>query len=136
MVEIVADGGCLCGSVRYTLKGELLWAGHCHCESCRRQTSSPITSFFCVYEKDMMFMGNALETYASSKGVERGFCKKCGTPMYYMNENRPGEIDLYATSLDNPENYKPLAHYHWDEKLSWLHADDNLPKENHEEDHG
>ncbi len=134
MAEIVADGGCLCGAVRYTLKGELLWAGHCHCESCRRQTSSPITSFFSIYEKDMMFHGDkSIGTYQSSADVERGFCKECGTPIYYMNKTRAGEIDLYAASLDNPENYKPQFHYHWDEKLSWLHMNDGLPKEKQED---
>jgi hypothetical protein len=130
MTEIIADGGCMCGSVRYSVKGEVLWAGHCHCESCRRQTSSLMTSFFCVYEKNMMFVGDALQAYSPSKDVERGFCKNCGTPMYYMHASRPGEIDLYAVTLDNPENFKPKSHYHWDEKLSWLHVNDGLSKEN------
>ena len=81
-------------------------------------------------------MGNSLETYASSREVERGFCKKCGTPMYYMSKSRAGEIDLYAVTLDNPENFKPESHYHWDEKLSWLHVNDDLSKEKQEEDNG
>ncbi len=134
MVEIVADGGCLCGAVRYTLKGELLWAGHCHCESCRRQTSSPVTSFFTIYEKDMMFHGDkSIGTYISSKDVERGFCKQCGSPIYYMNNSRAGEIDLYAMTLDDPERFTPQSHAFLEEKISWLHLNDGLPKTEQEE---
>lgn len=133
MKQIIADGGCLCGSVRYSVNGEVLWAGHCHCESCRRQTSSPVTSFFCVHEKNMMFVGDALQIYKASEDVERGFCKNCGAPMYYMHTSRPGEIDLYAVTLDNSETFTPQSHYHWDEKLPWLHVNDGLPRENQEE---
>ncbi|MEO0329726.1 MAG: GFA family protein [Pseudomonadota bacterium] len=129
MSEIIGDGGCLCGAVRYTVKGELLWSGHCHCETCRRQTSSPITTFFAIYEKDMMFHGeDDISIFVSSKGVERGFCSKCGTPMFYKTSARPGEINLYAVSLDLPDKFTPQVHYHWQEKLPWTHWQDSLPK--------
>lgn len=133
MKQIIADGGCLCGAVRYTVNGEVLWSGHCHCESCRRQTSSPVASFFCVKEQDMMFHGDNIGTHASSEGVERGFCRSCGSAVYYMNNQRPGEIDLHAMTLDNPDMFEAQAHYHWNEKLPWLEIHDNLPKETQEE---
>ena len=37
-------GQCFCGAVTWASPGPVLWAGHCHCESCRRATSSPIRS--------------------------------------------------------------------------------------------
>ncbi|MEM9331706.1 MAG: GFA family protein [Pseudomonadota bacterium] len=128
MTDIVADGGCLCGAVRFSIKGSLLWSGHCHCESCRRQTSSPMTTYFCVRESDMMFHGESLEIYESSEGVERSFCKICGTPMSYTNQSRPGEIDLYVASLDFPEKLSPEKHMCWEERLPWLSISDDLPK--------
>ena len=30
------DGGCFCGSVRYTLIGPPEWSSHCHCRSCQK----------------------------------------------------------------------------------------------------
>ncbi|MEM9278659.1 MAG: GFA family protein [Pseudomonadota bacterium] len=128
MREIVADGGCLCGAVRYTVKGELLWSGYCHCESCRRQTSSPVACFFGVYEKDMMFHGESLAIYESSQGVERSFCKVCGSPISYVTRERPGEIELYTATLDFPERVAPTEHVHWHERLPWFCIKDNLPK--------
>lgn len=133
MKQIVADGGCACGAVRYSIKGELKWAGYCHCEACRRHSSSPFTAFFCVNESDMMFMGESLNTYTSSSGVERGFCKECGSHMSYASSKRAGEIDLYIASLDFPERIQPTSHYHWNERLPWLEIHDDLEKISDEE---
>ena len=41
-------GRCLCGDIRYQYTGTPVKILHCHCESCRRHASSPITSFVCV----------------------------------------------------------------------------------------
>jgi len=128
MKVIAADGGCLCGAVRYSIKGTVIWAGHCHCEYCRRQTSSPLSSFFCVRESELMFSGDSMAVYESSPGINRGFCKKCGSPMYYTSVARKGEIDIFAATLDNPDLYEPQEHYNWNERLPWITYHDTLPK--------
>ena len=33
-------GGCLCGAVRYTVRGEPLHVGRCHCADCRKRSGS------------------------------------------------------------------------------------------------
>jgi len=125
---IAADGGCLCGAVRYSVKGKIIWAGNCHCEYCRRQSSAPVVSFFCVRESELMFSGDSMAVYESSPGIERGFCKKCGSPMYYTSVACKGEINIFAATLDNPDLFEPLAHYNWNDRLPWLTYHDKLPK--------
>ena len=47
----VGDGKrrrCLCGAVSFEFSGAENWRAHCHCESCRRNTSSPFTTWFGV----------------------------------------------------------------------------------------
>lgn len=39
----------------------------------------------------------------------------------------PGEIHLYAASLDDPEAYVPQLHCHHAEHLTWLNIADDLP---------
>lgn len=121
-------GRCLCGAVRYRFSGEMLWAEHCHCESCRRNTSSPLTTFFATPMAGFAFEGDEPGAFASSPGVIRRFCRRCGTPMSYENADLPGEIHLYAVSLDDHTGLAPRLHDFWSERVDWLAIKDELPK--------
>lgn len=122
------SGHCLCGAVRFSTRGLVRSAGHCHCESCRRATSSPITTFFTVPRDGTELSGESLRFFASSPGVRRGFCGTCGSPMSFETERRPEEIDLYVASLDAGLSVPVREHWHWDERVDWLHVQDDLPK--------
>jgi hypothetical protein len=121
-------GRCLCGAVRYRFSGEMLWTAHCHCESCRRNTSSPVTTFFSTPKAGFAFDGDEPGAYASSPGVVRRFCRQCGTPMSYENADLPDEIHLYAVSLDDHTGFAPERHDFWRERIAWLPIKDELPK--------
>ena len=121
-------GHCLCRSLTFDVTGDILRTGHCHCESCRRATSSPVTTFFCIASADVAFRGDTLRHYASSPGVRRSFCNGCGSPMSFETEARPGEIDLYVASLDDATGVEITQHWYWNERVSWLHCEDDLPK--------
>jgi len=127
----LAQGGkgrCLCGSVTYAFDGPPNWQAHCHCESCRRATASPFTSFFGVSHGKWRWTGIPPASYASSPGVKRSFCAACGTPMAYQGSDRPDEIDLYAATLSDPAAFCADRHVHWNERLPWLAIADDLPK--------
>ncbi|TFE97938.1 hypothetical protein B5M44_11675 [Shinella sumterensis] len=121
-------GHCLCRSLAFEVTGDILRTGHCHCESCRRATSSPVTTFFCVTTADVAFRGDTLRHYASSPGVRRGFCNGCGSPMSFETEGRPGEIDLYVAALEDATGVEITQHWYWNERVSWLRCEDDLPK--------
>ncbi len=121
-------GHCLCGVVTYVASGPVLWAGHCHCGSCRRATASPMTSFFGV-PRDSVTWGGKLANHLSSDGkVRRQYCAACGTQMTYQFDGWPEETHLYASTLEDPAQFQPTAHFHYAEKLPWLHITDELPK--------
>ena len=124
------DGGsgrCLCGAVRYAFDGAPNWQVHCHCESCRRATAAPFTSFLGVPRDRFRWTAEAPATFASSPGATRSFCATCGTQMAYQTSDCPHEIDLYAATLDDPSGFRATRHVHWDEHLPWLHLADGLP---------
>ena len=121
-------GKCLCGAVSWRTPGPVLWAGHCHCESYRRATSAPFTSFFGVPRNSVTWKGT-LGSMATSNGkVVRKFCTSCGTQMTYQFEGWPDETHLYAATMDEPSQFEPKAHFHYAEKLPWVHISDTLPK--------
>ena len=121
-------GRCLCGGVTYAFTGPVNWAGHCHCQSCRRQTASPMTSFLGVPNDAFKWTGREPALFESSPGVRRRFCPTCGTPMSYEADRFGEEIHLYAATLDDPGAYEPSFHVFTSEQLPWLHVADGLPR--------
>ena len=66
--------------------------------------------------------------HKSSEIATRGFCGTCGSPMSFESTRWPGEIHLYAASLDDPSSYVPQLHCHHGEHLDWLPIQDDLPR--------
>ncbi len=130
MAADLSEGGsgrCLCGEVRYDFEGPPNWQAHCHCESCRRATSSPFTSYFGVSHGKWRWTGATAAVHASSPGVRRHFCARCGSPMAYEGERWAHEIHFHAASLDDPRAYRPTVHVNWNERLPWVVICDGLP---------
>lgn len=121
-------GRCFCGAVRFEWRARPLWAGHCHCESCRRNCAAPFTSFFGVADDAWSWTGEAPRLFESSPGVRRWFCGRCGAPMAFAADRFPGETHFYAASMERPEDYRPTFHVHADERLSWVRLADDLPR--------
>lgn len=59
--------------------------------------------------------------------VSRGFCPNCGSPVYSTNSGMPGMIFVRASSLDDPEVFKPQMVVYTDRAASWDHGDASLP---------
>lgn len=121
-------GRCFCGAITFEFDGTPNWTLHCHCESCRRATSSPITTWLSVPRAAFRITNGEICHYTSSPGVKRGFCGECGSPLSYEAERIADEIHLYAVSLDNPDDVRPERHVFVAEQLSWFETADNLPR--------
>ncbi len=122
------SGRCACGAVRWETEGSVLWAGHCHCESCRRACAAHFTSFFGVERSGVSWSGDLAEVWSSAGKVRRQFCPACGTQMTYQSTLWPTETHLYAATLDDPAQFHPRAHFHFAERLPWVQIADDLPK--------
>jgi hypothetical protein len=124
----VVSGRCLCGDIRYEYWGAPVATLHCHCESCRRHTSAPITTFVCVSKDSFRYTRGAPAAYASSPGVSRTHCGRCGSPIAYESDRHPDQIDLYTGTLDDPTAAQPTCHVHTAAQLPWLETTDPLPR--------
>lgn len=120
-------GGCACGAVRYEVTGAPEWTALCHCESCRRHCSAPVVAWM-GYTPDTVRWTGVRKMRQSSAIATRGFCGECGTPLSFESSRWPGELHLYAVSLDDPSDYEPDLHCYVGERLGWLHIEDDLPK--------
>lgn len=127
MSEVNTSGHCYCGAVTFQVTGESDWIGHCHCESCRRQSGSVMTTFAGFKHEQVIFTGAMPNRHSSDDGVTRSFCGQCGSPIAYESTDSPGEIHLQLGLFDDLEPLVPRDHSFLNEKPSWLHADEHLP---------
>ena len=107
---IKAEGGCICGDLRYETTGQPIRITMCHCKFCQRATGG---AFLVepVFDADnfRMTKGSA-KVYAhrstgSGKQVFIHFCDTCGTKLFLSFERTyddPNWFDL------TPENSKHI----------------------------
>jgi hypothetical protein len=108
-----ATGRCLCGVVTFAAEGVRPGINSCHCTTCIRWVGSPTMA---VHVGKVAFGGNQhIARFDSSAWAERGFCKRCGTHLFY----RLKESDSYMLSMgsfDDQSAFKLVGEIYIDEK--------------------
>ena len=107
--------------------GEPDASGLCHCQTCRRAASAPALPYAAFAADRFAFIQGRPVDYASSPGVTRSFCGRCGSPLTYRTSAAPGRVDVMTGSLDEPGSITPTFHVWTREKVAWDRADDGLP---------
>lgn len=76
------SGACLCGKVSFVAAQAGSSVDACHCASCRKWGGSAFMEIDCG---DQVSFSNAedITVYDSSEWAERGFCKHCGSHLFY-----------------------------------------------------
>ncbi len=92
------EGRCLCGAVTAsgTLSRPMVRA--CHCDMCRRQTSSMFMSI--ALDPDSIEVAGPVTRFRSSEWAERGFCATCGSTIFYSTLH-DGARNMAAGLFDN-----------------------------------
>lgn len=75
-------GGCLCGAVRFAVRNLDKNVGACHCGTCRKWGGGPFMGVDCGSEVSFDG-GEKVSVFNSSEWAERGFCRECGTHLFY-----------------------------------------------------
>lgn len=112
-------GGCYCGAVRYRVERPPRVSTICHCEDCRRAAGAQSVAWVTFPAAGFAWVASAATEHASSAGVIRTFCGRCGTSLTYVSEARADEIDVTTASLDDPEAFPPVKPVFAEQKLSW-----------------
>jgi hypothetical protein len=71
---------------------------------------------------------DALAWYASSPQAERGFCRRCGSPLLFRSVRWPGEVHVARASIDGPLDRMPQMHGFYDTHVDWFTVNDGLPR--------
>jgi hypothetical protein len=106
-------GGCLCGRVRYEVRGPLRDVLICHCEECRRWHGH-FSAFTDAGREDLILANDAslrwIDSPNSDANARRGFCAECGSSLFW---DAPGRetISIAAGTLDQPTGLRTAAHW-------------------------
>ncbi|HEU0199352.1 MAG TPA: GFA family protein [Burkholderiaceae bacterium] len=130
MNAVIARGSCLCGSVRFRAELPSKWVAHCHCTYCRRAHGAAFVTWAgFASEQFSLEPGSESPTwYDSSAGAKRGFCARCGSPMFFQSTRWPGEMHIARALFADPLDREPSAHVFYESHVSWLQVKDDLPK--------
>jgi hypothetical protein len=127
----VNEGSCLCGAVRYSVSGPLIWSAGCCCRDCARASGAPYIVWVGFSPDRVEFLSAPPAVYESSKGVLRGFCPKCGTSLTYGRDPAYEAVEptLYvaASTFDNPEIYPPSEVVWYDSRPHWFSLSEGIP---------
>jgi hypothetical protein len=113
-MERVRTGGCLCGAVRYTVRGEPAHVGRCHCTDCRKESGSAFTVYG-QWPHEAFELSGELATYEG-----RSFCPGCGARLVCLDDD---VVEIRIGSLDDaPFELEPEAEIWIRRREPWLHA--------------
>lgn len=120
-------GSCLCGAVRFTVDGELPGPDACHCVQCRKHSGHYFASTD-VPKSSLTVEGEgALAWYRSSDRVRRGFCKACGSSLFW-DPVQSRKIAVAMGAFDDPTGTRLHMHIFVAEKGDYYEIADGLPQ--------
>lgn len=122
-----ASGQCLCGSVRYEVRGPLRDILECHCQTCRRFTGGLWNATAAHREHVTIRDGGTLKWYQSSEHVRRGFCGDCGSSLFWNRDDRP-YLGITAGTLNEPTGLKLAARIFTAEQADYYDFSPDIPR--------
>ncbi|MBC8267776.1 MAG: GFA family protein [Rhodospirillaceae bacterium] len=123
----ITTASCLCGAVRFNIRGDLRPVINCHCSQCRR-TSGHFGAFSGAPKNALTFTEErGLKWFQSSQQARRGFCSECGSSLFYDRKNA-AHMAIAAGSLDGITHLVTKSHIFTDDKGDYYELSDDLPR--------
>ena len=119
------SGGCLCGSIRYTILQQPILAYTCSCRFCQKDTGTAYRSALAILNENVELIGKDFSVY-TYKSVEHGrelyknFCPDCGTTISLKTERFPERQVIMIGTLDDPSQIELSTHMFAEEALDWV----------------
>jgi hypothetical protein len=120
-------GSCLCGAVRFEVSGDLPGPDGCHCSQCRKTSGHYFASTDVPRSALTVHGGDNVTWYRSSQKVRRGFCKTCGSALFWDPIERDW-TGLAMGAFDKPTGTRMTKHIFVADKGDYYDIADGLPQ--------
>ncbi len=126
-----ASGRCLCGAVRYEVRGPLRDVLLCHCAECRRWSGHVFAATSAQRDDLVLLESDTLRWVASPESesdARRGFCADCGSSLFWDAPAR-NTVSIAVGSLDEPTGLTTIGHVYVSQAGDYYELpDDGLPR--------
>jgi hypothetical protein len=102
-----ATGGCLCGAIRYEVRGPLRDVVLCHCSHCRR-THGHVAAYAACARSDLVLTAERDLRWYADGNRDRGFCAGCGASLFWRAAGRD-TVSVAAGTLDAPTGLRTIG---------------------------
>ena len=121
-------GSCLCGAVKFGANLPSKWCAHCHCSMCRKAHGAGYVTWVGFEQEQVSITKDTdqLEWHDSSPGAQRGFCRQCGSSMFFRSERWAGELHIALGCINDEIDRKPQANVFFDRHVDWMPIDETL----------
>lgn len=123
-----AHGRCLCGSIRYSVRGGLGDVTDCHCERCRHftghhmaATSARLTDLS-IEDDDSL-----LRWFSPVPEASYAFCSRCGSSLFWQSTSEPERRAICAGTLAPPTGLRTTEAW-WTSQASDYFDRPDLPE--------
>ena len=109
------ESGCVCGAVRYRVRGRPAIGQVCHCRFCQRRLGSAFAVIAYFDEQNVEIIQGRLtqcehRSDESGRWLKMEFCPLCGTQITHTAEMRPGFRAIVAGTFDDPDWFRIERH--------------------------
>jgi hypothetical protein len=123
-----AQGRCLCGGIRYAVRGELRDVINCHCERCRRFTGHHMAATRAALEDiSIEDADSLLRWFFPVPEAGYAFCSRCGSSLFWQSTADPARRSICAGTLDTPTGLSTTQAL-WTSQASDYHSRPDLPE--------
>ena len=122
-------GSCLCGTVRFEVKGDFVSFYLCHCQHCQKDTGSAYAANLFSSSAELVWQsGEDAVTSFTLPGTRhhKSFCKLCGSAL--PSTQIAGLLVVPAGCLDTEITMLPTAQIFLSSKAAWDGELGEVPK--------
>jgi hypothetical protein len=121
-------GRCECGTVRYRVADEFLYAMNCHCSRCRAATGSAFKAFAGIerVKLEVTDGSDGLLVYGEDE-LNHTRCGTCGALLFSVVRDG-AYVHVALGSLVDPPSIQPTKHIFVGSKAPWFEITDGLPQ--------
>ena len=107
----IFTGGCLCGQLRLTARGQPYRVGLCHCMDCRKHHGA-------LFHASAIFPESAVTITGEAHAYQgRAFCPTCGSSVFSRSGD---EVEVNLGALDAPNQLTPTYELWTLRRETWL----------------